>query len=563
MRFSKAFIPTLKENPADAEIPSHQLMIRSGMIRQLAAGIYSELPFGWRSAKKAMQIVREEMDRIGAQELFLPSLNPIEVWEETGRAAGFGDELFRLEDRKGRGMCLAPTHEEIICDIARGFIKSYRDLPQIWYQLQTKMRDEPRPRSGVLRGRQFIMKDSYSLDIDQAGLDKSYELHSQAYHRIFERCGLEFFVVGASSGLMGGTGSQEFMVASEHGEDRVALCPGCGYAANLEVAASRAIPIADPDEGDSEIEKVSTPDTRTIEEVSKFLKVKPERLIKTLVIISEEKPVMLLIAGDDDLEEAKLQGVLGAPFRPAHPEEIEELFGCEAGFLGPVNAPQMPIIADSRIMGGKHRITGANENHFHITGVEVGRHFKPDQAANLRAARSGEGCPNCQETLRVTNAIEIGHIFKLGTKYSSAMGAKFLDANGKEQPIIMGSYGIGIARIIACAIESNHDKDGIIWPLSLTPYEIVLIGINMKEAEVSIQTEALYADLLNQGFDVLFDDRDLRPGFKFKDADLLGIPYQIVISPKTIAEDKVEFKQRNSGARQVIKLEEALQIIRG
>jgi prolyl-tRNA synthetase len=566
MRLSKAFIPTLKENPADAEIPSHQLMIRAGLIRQLAAGIYSDLPFGWRVAQKAIQIVREEMDRIGGQELYMPAMNPIEVWEETGRASDFGDEMFRFADRKGHTMCLAPTHEEIICDIARAFIQSYRELPQIWYQFQIKMRDEPRPRSGVLRSRQFIMKDSYSLDIDEQGLDNSYNLHAEAYKRSFERCGLDFFIVGASSGLMGGTGSQEFMVESPHGEDHVALCKSCGFAANLEVAASKSIPIKDPKakvEG-GEPAKVSTPDTRTIEEVSGFLKVKPERLIKTLVVMTgDEDPqaTMVLLAGDDELQEAKLLTALGGAFRPAHPDEIKEIFGAEAGFLGPVKAPKMPIIADHRIKNGKNRITGANENHFHITGVDVDRHFKVDKYTDLRTVREGEGCPNCKGTLHVTNAIEIGHIFKLGARYSSAMGANVLDPNGKECPIVMGSYGIGIARIVACAIEQGHDGDGIRWPMTLTPYDVHLIGLNLNDAEMVKQADSLYEKLQGEGCEVLFDDRDLRPGFKFKDADLLGIPKHIVISPKSLEAGGVEFKDRYTGKRSIVKIEELTQVL--
>ncbi len=565
MRLSKAFVPTLKETPADAEIPSHRLMVRAGMIRQLAAGVYSDLPFGWKVMKKVMNIVRQEMDRIGAQELYLPVINPIEIWEETGRAAAFGDEMFRLQDRKGRRMCLAPTHEEIICDIARAFVKSYRDLPQIWYQIQTKMRDEPRPRSGVLRCRQFIMKDSYSLDADQEGLDHSYQLHSEAYSRIFERCGLDFFIVGASSGLMGGSGSQEFMVESPHGEDRVARCDSCSYAANLEVASSQPPAVSDPGEsGSDKPEKVATPDKRTIEEVSGFLKVKPERLIKTLVVMTaDNQPTMVLLAGDDDLEEAKLTALLGAPFRPAHPEEIEDLFGCEAGFLGPVNAPKMPVVADRRIEGGKNRITGANENHYHITGVDVGRHFRPDRFADLRTVKTGEGCPQCAGTLRVTNAIEIGHIFKLGTKYSQAMGANILDADGKERPIVMGSYGIGIARIVACAIEAGHDENGIIWPDPLTPYDVVLIGLNLQDKEVKDKAEAVYEDLKRRGFEVLYDDRDLRPGFKFNDADLLGIPHQVVISPRSLAQGGVEYKSRRSGKRSVVPVDALAEILRG
>lgn len=565
MRFSKAFIPTLKEIPSDAVIPSHKLMIRSGMIRQLVAGVYSELPFGWKAAQKAIAIIREEMNRIGGQELFLPVLNPIEVWEETGRAQDFGDELFRLKDRKGRSLCLGPTHEEIICDLARAFVQSYRDLPQIWYQIQTKMRDEPRPRSGVLRARQFVMKDSYSLDADEEGLDHSYNLHALAYRRIFERCALNFFVVGASSGLMGGSGSQEFMVESHHGEDRLALCGKCDYAANLDVATSRPQGIKDPvNKGDdAEPQLVSTPDRRTIEEVSEFLKVKPERLIKTLVFMSDgDKPIMALLAGDDELNESKLTSVLGGSFRPAHPDEIKSLFGSEAGFLGPVKAPSMPIIADYRLKDGRDRITGANRDHYHITGVHVGRHFQPDRYADLRTVKASEGCPNCKGKLRVTNAIEIGHIFKLGTKYSRAMGANILDAEGKERPIVMGSYGIGIGRILACAIELGHDEDGICWPVPLAPYDVELIGLNLKDADISARAQNLYENLREAGFEVLFDDRDVSPGIKFKDADLLGIPYQVVISPKSLSADGVEVKVRSTGERSIVSMANMPNILR-
>jgi prolyl-tRNA synthetase len=568
MRFSKAFLPTLKETPSDAVIPSHALMIRAGMVRQLAAGIYSELPFGWRAMQKAIAIVRQEMDAIGAQELYLPVLNPIEVWEETGRARDFGDEMFRLKDRKGRPMCLAPTHEEIICDLARSFVRSYRDLPQIWYQIQTKMRDEPRPRSGVLRARQFIMKDSYSLDVDQEGLDKSYELHAQAYRRIFERCGLSFFVVGASSGLMGGTGSQEFMVESPHGEDKVVLCNACDYAANLEVAVSRTAPIQDPPEDNpgAEPKEVPTPEKRTIEEVSGFLNVAPERLIKTLVFMTgpeQTQSVMALVAGDDELNESKLMAALGGTFRPAHPEEIKDLFGAEVGFLGPVNAPKMPILADPRLQGGRNRITGANRDHYHITGVEVGRHFQPDRWVDLRVVKEGEICVQCGAVLRVTNAIEIGHIFKLGTKYSSAMGANVLDAEGHERPIVMGSYGIGIGRIIACAIESGHDNAGVIWPKPLAPYDIILIALNVREPEISKLAEALYGNLQTKGYEVLYDDREVSPGVKFNDADLLGIPWQVVVSPKSLAKGGVEIKERAVGQRSVIPVAELENTLRG
>ena len=515
--------------------------------------------------QKAVAIVREEMNRIGAQELYLPVLNPIEVWEETGRARDFGDEMFRLKDRKGRSMCLAPTHEEIICEIARAFVRSYRDLPQIWYQIQTKMRDEPRPRSGVLRARQFLMKDSYSLDLDEERLAKSYDLHAAAYRRIFDRCGLNFFEVGASSGLMGGTGSQEFMVESEHGEDRVAICSACGYAANLEVASSKTAPIQDPPADVDAVEPqfVSTPNVRTIEEVSGFLRVSPERLIKTLVFMTGgDQPIMALLAGDDELNESKLMKALGGAFRPAHPDEIKDLFGAEAGFLGAVGAPKMPILADLRLQGGRNRITGANRDHYHITGVEIGRHFKPDRYVDLRTVRDGEGCPLCSGRLRVICAIEIGHIFKLGTKYSAAMGANVLDAEGRERPIVMGSYGIGIGRIVACAIELSHDRDGIIWSDALAPYDVILIGIKLNESEVRRKVEDLYHLLQSSGLDVLYDDRDVSPGFKFKDADLLGIPRQVIVSPRSLTAGGAEIKTRKTGAKTVVPYDQILPSLR-
>jgi prolyl-tRNA synthetase len=459
------------------------------------------------------------------------------------------------------------THEEIVTNLSAE-LDSYRELPQMWYQIQTKMRDEPRPRSGILRARQFLMKDSYSLDVDQAGLDKSYDLHALAYRRIFDRCGLKYFVVGASSGLMGGTGSQEFMVESPHGEDRVVLCNACDYAANLEVAASRTAPIYDPEDelSGGEPKMVPTPEKRTIEEVSGFLNVAPERLIKTLVLMTGPEqtiPVMALVVGDDELNESKFLAVLGGAFRPAHPEEVKALFGADVGFLGPVKAPKMKIIADHRLQGGRNRVTGANRNDCHVTGVDVDRHFQPDQWADLRTVKENEICVQCGSVLRVTNAIEIGHIFKLGTKYSSAMGANVLDADGREHPIVMGSYGIGIARIVACAIESSHDDAGIIWPKPLAPYEVHLIALNVRDEAIGKQAEALYQDLQSKGYTVLFDDREVSPGVKFNDADLLGIPWQVIISPKSLAKGGVEIKERAVGQRSVIPLADLENTLRG
>jgi prolyl-tRNA synthetase len=560
MRLSKAFIPTLKEVPADAVVTSHRLMLRSGMVRSLMAGVYSYLPFGQRAVLKAIQIVREEMDAIDGQELLMPGINPAEVWQETGRYEDFGPEMFRLKDRKERDLVLAPTHEEIICSIARGEVRSYKQLPQIWYQFQTKYRDEPRPRSGELRTRQFIMKDAYSLDVDQNGLDASYDRHEKAYRRMFTRAGLDYFVVGASSGLMGGTGSEEFMTASDAGEDTCAVCDDCGYAANVEVATSELVvaeAIADKDR--AQLTKVETPEQRTVEEVAAFLKLPEDNFIKSLVFMGDDGLAMVLVRGDDEVNEEKLQKVLGASMRPAHPEEVKDAVGAEIGFLGPVGiGGKMPIYADLRLRGAANMATGANEDQYHVTGVGVGRDFEPTEYHDLRTVQEGEPCPNCGAPLKIVRAIELGHIFKLGTKYSSAMGATVLDANGKEVPIVMGSYGIGIGRMIASAIEGHADENGIVWPISLAPYEVVVIGLNAKDEATMNAASELYEALKAKGYDAALDDRDERPGFKFKDADLLGYPFQVVVSERNLAEDKLEIKRRATGEKEVLLREEAL-----
>lgn len=546
MRLSQAYIPTQKEVPADAVMPSHRLMLRSGMIRLLASGVYSYLPLGWRIMKKVMQIIREEMDRIGAQELHLPVLNPVEIWDETGRNTDFGDELFRLKDRKNRILVLAPTHEEIICDLARKFIRSYKDMPQSWYQIQTKFRDEPRPRSGVIRTRQFTMKDSYSLDVDETGLDRSYALHAQAYRAIFTRCGLRFHVVGASSGLMGGSASQEFMVESDFGEDTLALCPSCGYADNMEIAKSL------PEVPAAEVEprqKVSTPDKRTIRDVSAFLNVSPSRLIKSLVYKFKDGFIMVLVRGDHDVNESKLQKCLGAgQLRPALPEEVLAVCGAETGFVGPVGlGPAVRILADEAIQNQHTMITGANENGFHLKGLEWKRDIEPEAFADLRNILPGEKCTQCNGPLKLANAIELGHIFKLGTKYTSAMKASYLDEKGESHPIVMGSYGIGVERIIAAAIEQNRDDKGMVFDPVLAPYVIHVIPLKMDQPEVLTTAERLYHTCQAAGLDALLDDRRVSPGFKFKDADLLGMPVQAILGETWLKEKRIEMKWRKDG----------------
>ncbi|HID96453.1 MAG TPA: proline--tRNA ligase [Candidatus Latescibacteria bacterium] len=544
MRLSKAFIPTQKETPAEAEILSHRLMLRAGMIKPHAAGIYSYLPLGWRTLRKIEGIIREEMDRIGGQEFLLPVLSKRDIWEKTGRWQQAGELMFRLKDRKGADLCLAPTHEEIFAAIAAGQIRSYRDMPQIWYQIQTKFRDEPRPRSGLLRGRQFLMKDSYSFDVDVGGLDQSYRLHREVYQRILKRCGLDFFTVRASSGIMGGSESEEFMVLSSAGEDKAVLCKSCGYAANLEVSTSKAP--AYPCETE-EVKKVYTPGKKTIEEVSGYLHVPPQRLMKSLLMISQKGPVMVLIRGDHQLNETKAQQVFGCEFRPAEPEEVLKLTGAQAGFIGPVGLEGIEIIADLALKGARGLITGANEDDHHLTGLEPGRDFKVDRYTDLRTVLPGDLCPECTSPLDISSAIEVGHIFKLGTKYSEALGATFLDADGEHRPIIMGSYGIGLERIMVSAIEQHADKDGIVWPITIAPYQVHILPLNFEHEEVRRLSERYYDVLIGRRFEVLMDDRNLRAGTKFKDADLIGIPVRVTIGERTLKEGKIEIRLRKTG----------------
>ncbi len=554
MKFSKAFIPTLKEDPADSVIPSHKLMVRSGMIRMLSAGIYSFLPLGYKVLKKVIEIIREEMDAIGGQEFHLPALNPKEIWEKTGRVEAFGDTMFHV---KNRDYVLAPTHEEIMTFHARGVLKSYKEMPQIWYQIQTKFRNEPRPRSGVIRGRQFLMKDAYSFDSSWEGLDKSYELHDKAYRKIFDRCGIKYFVVGASSGAMGGSQSEEFMVRSDAGEDTVAYCENCGYAANVEVAQSEIPPVKRYDES-KEVYEISTPDVKSIDELCEFLGIDERETAKSRIYIFKDEPVLVLMSGNDEVNETKLEAALGGTVRPAHPDELKEITGADAGSIGPLGI-KFRIIADLRLKDGNNLYSGANKNDYHVGGIDLKRDVPQIEYFDLRTVQTGEKCIKCGSKLEVFKAIELGHIFKLGTKYSEALGAMFLDENGKENPIIMGSYGIGVERVLACYIEQNYDERGIIWNKTLAPYQISLLGLNMKKESVVDACEKIYGELTSQGYDVLYDDRrDVQAGVKFADADLIGLPLQVIVGERGLKEGAVEIKIRKSNERVKVSLEDLI-----
>ena len=563
MRWSNYFIPTLREDPADAEVISHKLLLRAGVIRQLSAGIYSLLPLGQRIAIKIMQILREEMNAIGGQEFFLPALHPAEIWQESGRWYAIGDEMFRLKDRKNTDMCLGMTHEEVFTSIARNEIRSYKQLPQVWYQIQLKFRDEARPKSGLMRIRTFIMKDAYSFDVDREGLDKSFSDQREAYKKIFSRCGIEFLIVEASSGAMGGSESSEFMARTAAGEDFIVNCASCGYAANVEKATSRLAPIHD-EAGLPAPEQFPTPGVRTIEDLTTFPGgAEASRQIKTLVYMAQDadgnlQPMLILMRGDHQLHETKLGDLGIGQARPAHPEEIRELLGANAGSLGAVGArersPQVRILADNALKNRRNMTTGANKDDWHIRGVEVERDFKVDQWVDLRTVQSGEGCPKCETgTLEVFKGMEIGHIFKLGTKYSDSMGATVLTEDGKRTPIVMGSYGIGVERIMSAAVEQRHDDDGILWPKSITPFHVVITITNMKQDDVRAAGEKLYGDLQRAGLDALLDDRDERAGVKFKDADLIGVPYRITIGRKA-AEGVVELYDRRAKQSEDVKI---------
>ena len=604
-RWSQLFIPTLREAPADAEVASHKLLVRAGYIRQLGAGIYSFLFLGNRTTQKIMGIVRQEMDKIG-QEFYLPALNPREIWEASGRWAAMGDNMFRLKDRKGADLCLGFTHEEVMTDIARKELRSYKQLPQIWYQIQTKFRDEPRPKSGLLRVRQFIMKDSYSFDLDAAGLDVSYLKHYDAYCRIFDRCGMKYMVIDAHSGAMGGSQSQEFMVRTPAGEDQVVSCEKCSYAANMEKATSKLAPIEDlQPEGDGKPLLVYTPGKGAIADVAEFLKISAKQDIKAVAYMAQklgdggktlEQPVVVFLRGDHTVNETKLLTLVKASqLRPMQTEELELYFQGPAGFIGPIGMVARPaellglwldegkekikkqypqfiaviddprnanVVLDEGLVGRVNMICGANKLDYHLKNVTPGKDFQYTVAADVRSVTAGEDCPNCGAALRIDTAVEIGHIFKLGYKYSESMGARVLDRNGKEIAPIMGSYGIGIERILTAAVEQNNDENGFWLPPSIAPFEVVVVATNSSDERIRSAAEDVARQLEASGYDVLLDDRDERPGVKFKDADLVGIPFRINVGKK-VTEDTVEVVRRSTLHKEDVKISAITEYFQG
>lgn len=551
MKWTQTLIPTLKEDPSEAEVASHRLMIRSGMIRKLLAGAYSYLPLGTRVLNKVTNIIREEMDRAGAVEVYLPALQPVELLEKSGRLDVFGPDLIRFADRHGRTIALGPTHEEVITHIIRNEISSYRQLPLILYQIQMKFRDELRPRFGVLRSKEFLMKDAYSFEIDEEGLEKSYKAMYDAYCRIFDRCGLDYIPVEADTGAMGGDVSHEFMVPSEVGEDLLARCPSGDYSVNLERAEPAPLPAENAGnagkDGQQPMKSVSTPNVTTIEQVSKFLKTGPDRLVKTLIYRAGGRLVAVLVRGDHEVNETRLAKVLGQDgVGLADEESIVDITGAPIGFAGPVGL-DIEIIADQAVSVLSNCITGANKADTHLVNVAPGRDFKVSRVDNLRYVVEGDGCPRCGKELTISHGIEVGHVFKLGTKYSKALGAKFLDPSGKQMPIFMGCYGIGVNRIIAALIERSHDDGGIIWPPELAPYQVLVLPINVEDEGCRVAAERLHDELEGAGVETLLDDRELRAGVKFKDADLIGIPYRIVLGRRYQEAGEVEVQSRKGG----------------
>ena len=561
MLYSRYFIPTVKETPSDAEVISHQLMLRAGMIRKLAAGIYNYLPMGLRSIRKFENIVREEMNKADAIEMLMPSVQPAELWQESGRWAFYGKELLRFKDRKDNEFCMGPTHEEVITDMVRREIKSYRQMPLNFYQIQTKFRDEIRPRFGLMRGREFIMKDAYSFDVDSSAADRSYDKMYQAYMRIFQRCGLNFRAVEADTGSIGGSSSHEFMVLAESGEDAIVSCNECRYAANVEKAESRPFdPVSVVEQ--LPLQKTPTPDMKTIADVAAFLGLTTDRTIKTLVYTSGTGDhVMALLRGDHELNEIKLKNSLGwDEIQMASEEQIMGITGSPIGFLGPLGLKEkVPVIADLAVEALVNVVIGANEKDMHYTNANPGLDFSADRFVDIRNVEAGDPCPRCdQGKLEMWRGIEVGHVFKLGTKYSKSLNATYLDADGKEQIIFMGCYGIGIGRTVAAAIEQNHDENGIIFPLPIAPFHCSVVALNTKDKGVMAEAEEIYFKLEKKGVDVLFDDRDERPGVKFKDNDLIGIPLRIVVGSKGLAEGKVEIKIRKTGEVLLMPIEDAI-----
>lgn len=546
MRYTQSLLPTLKENPAEAEVVSHRLMLRAGFMKKLTSGIYSYLPYGLAAIRRVEDIVREEMNRAGAQEILMPMVQPADLWEESGRYADYGPELLRFKDRHERESCLGPTHEEVVTDIMRRYVHSYRNLPLNLYQIQTKFRDEIRPRFGLMRGREFIMKDAYSFDVNDKEAEVSYRRMYDAYVRIFSRCGLKFRAVEADSGAIGGSFSHEFMVLAENGEDTIVFCQSCDYAANLEKAAVVAPQQAEsPELGD--LEKIETPGKRKVATVCEFLGIEPKDLVKILVYMADGKPVGVLLRGDHILEEVKLKNLLGATdLVMTDDKEVFDATGVPGGYLGPVGT-SIRLIADQQVAAMNNFYTGGNEKNFHLKNVNIHRDFQVEFVADLRQITADDVCPSCGGNLELTEGIEVGHIFKLGDKYSKAMQAVFQDSEGQEKPFIMGCYGIGVSRVVAAAIEQNHDENGIIFPLPLAPYAAVILNLGINDEKITAMAESLYEDLRELGVPTLLDDRDERPGAKFKDADLLGIPYRITVGKRFVKDGIIELRHRKDG----------------
>ncbi len=557
MKMSNLLMPTLREVPAEAEIASHRLMLRAGLIRKLAAGIYSYLPLGLRTLKKVENIVREEMERAGAQELLMSALLPAEAYQASGRWDVFGPSMFKLKDRGDRDFCLGPTHEELFTQCVIDNVKSYKEYPMTLYQIQTKYRDEGRPRFGVIRSREFVMKDAYSFDLDEKGLDESYKKMYDAYNRIFTRLGLDFTVVDADSGAMGGSGSQEFMVKSPVGEDGIAYCDACGYAANYEKC--ECIPEEAPQlEGDLTLNKIHTPNAHTIDELVSSLGLEAHNFAKTIIYKADDKYVAAMVRGDRDVNEVKLKNLVGCTddLELAEPAVVRDITKAEVGFAGPIDLG-IPVYADKEVTMMKNFIVGANETDMHYENVNIGRDFEPDTIADIRVVVTGDKCPKCGAPIKSEQGIEVGHIFKLGTKYSDALGLKYLDEDGKQQTVIMGCYGIGVTRCVAAAVEQLHDDNGIIWPVSIAPYEAIVVPANYKDEEQMLAAEKMYEELKAAGVEALLDDRKERPGVKFKDADLIGIPVRIVIG-KRLGEGMVEYKERTMESAVDIALSDAV-----
>jgi prolyl-tRNA synthetase len=562
MRMSQSLIPTLKEAPSEAEVPSHIFMVRGGYLRKVAAGVYSFLPLGWRVVKKVEKIIREELDRAGCQEVFLPAVIPAELWQETGRWEKYGAQLLRFKDRKGGDFVIGPTHEEVICALVRDDVRSWRQLPLNLYQIQTKFRDELRPRAGLMRGREFIMKDGYSFHVDEADTQREYKKMYDAYSRIFTRCGLAFRAVEADTGNIGGSSSHEFQVLTETGEDALVACDNCDYAANVEQAIARHVAVTP--NATQPVKKVATPGKHTIAEVSGFFGVPPAKLVKTLIYLANGKPVAVMVRGDRDVNEIKLAKALGADaLALAGDAAVKEVTGAPVGFAGPVGLKMpVPIYLDVEVGSLSDFVVGANEDDAHLTGVNVDRDFKPMAVGDYRTAAAGDACARCETGhLKAYRGIEVGQVFFLGTKYSKPMKVTFLDQDGVEKPAVMGTYGIGVTRIVASAIEQNHDKDGIIWPVPLAPFEVAVLALQHDDQAVMATAQRVYDELITAGIDVLFDDRDERAGVKFKDADLIGIPFRIAVGKKGVAEGVIELKRRNAADVRKLKIDEAAGLV--